>query len=340
MLTSESTEQQWLRTLNEFVDQWNTSIGDEYLGDNPFRKFVFLSRAESWSDFNEWHESLNGNWGFRGQGDFEWLLHPTLDRAVEVVGGGVNFSYVTHVDRQATEDLLLFKFKQRAHQYVRHPPVDEDLVSWLALMQHHGVPTRLLDWTRSPYVAAYFAFEITAQNKCAIWAIDLEWLKGRGSQLLQSLGRGLIPQNLSARAAYLNALLSEREEMEPAKGAMILEVEPAQIDAWMTSQRGFFLCKRYPRATFNQLLMSMMLHPELVQSPPVRKLELPTSLRIGFLRKLLSANIHRGSLFPDLDGFSRSLSMEWEIDRDEVKEQMDRPIELPREDTHDMDKAE
>jgi hypothetical protein len=113
---------------------------------------------------------------------------------------------------------------------------------------------------------------------------------------------------------------------------MIIEVEPARMDAWMTSQQGFFLCKRYPRATFNQLLMSMMLHPELIEAPTIRKLELAADLRIEFLKRLRSANVHRGSLFPDLDGFSQFLNMDWEIDRDELRHQMENPTAPPQDD--------
>ncbi len=236
-------------------------------------------------------------------------------------------TFVTHVDREATEDRLLFKFKQQAHRYLHHPPDDHDLVSWLALMQHQGVPTRLLDWTRSPYVAAYFAFGARSTERCAIWAVDLDWLKHRGSLLLQSAGRDPIPDNLSDRAKYLNSLLSEPEDPDedPAKNAMIIEVEPARTDAWIAGQQGFFLRKRLPEATFNQLLISMMLHPEVVEAPTIRKLEMSADLRIDFLKKLRGANIHRGSLFPDLDGFSQSLTMDWDIDRDGLRQDMENP---------------
>jgi hypothetical protein len=330
VLTFESDERKWLTHLREFVSRWNST--DDYLGDNPFSKFIFAARADSWNDFTQWHESLNENWGFRGQQRYEWFLHSSLDRAVEVSGRGLDFTFVTHLDRRATEDRLLFKFKQRAHQYLRHLPNDHDLVSWLALMQHHGVPTRLLDWTRSPYVAAYFAFEAASAQPCAIWALDLDWLKCRGGRLLQSAGKGTIPDKASDRASYLNDLLSQPEDPEenPAKDAMIVEVEPTRTDAWMTSQQGFFLCKRYPRATFNQLLMSMMIHPEVIEAPTIRKLQLGADLRIEFLKKLRSANVHRGSLFPDLDGFSQFLRMDWEIDRDHVGQQMEHTTEPPQ----------
>lgn len=104
---------------------------------------------------------------------------------------------------------------------------------------------------------------------------------------------------------------------------MVIEVEPARMDAWMASQQGFFLCKRYPRATFNELLMTMMLHPDRVQEPKVLRLRLSRELRIEFLKQLRTMNIHSASLFPDLDGFARFLRIDWEIDRDAIRQAME-----------------
>jgi FRG domain len=109
---------------------------------------------------------VGGYWGFRGRENAEWFLHPTLDRAVEVSGEGAGFSFVTHLDRGVTEDRLLFRFNQQAHRHLRHLPDKDDIVTWLALMQHHGAPTRLIDWTKSPYLAAYFPFSFEPPLRC------------------------------------------------------------------------------------------------------------------------------------------------------------------------------
>jgi hypothetical protein len=94
---------------------------------------------------------------FRGQADAAWSLLPSLERH-----GGVDV------------ELTLFKrFKQNALPFVMHRPQDE--WEWLFVMQHHGLPTRLLDWTESPLVALYFV--VTDPSKeakaepGALWAL-------------------------------------------------------------------------------------------------------------------------------------------------------------------------
>jgi hypothetical protein len=77
---------------------------------------------------------------YRGHGDATWALLPSLARPP------------CTVDAERT---LVKRFKQNAFRFLEAVPVDE--WAWLFLMQHHGVPTRLLDWTESPLVGLWFA---------------------------------------------------------------------------------------------------------------------------------------------------------------------------------------
>jgi FRG domain len=85
------------------------------------------------------------------------------------------------------ERYLLSTFQRRAHHYITYPPERDDELEWLALMQHHGAPTRLLDWTKSPYVELFFALEpIMGADFAAVWAIDLDWCKQQAFQAVLS----------------------------------------------------------------------------------------------------------------------------------------------------------
>jgi hypothetical protein len=92
---------------------------------------------------------------FRGHGNAKWKLLPSLLRSSD----------------PSAEASLLKRFKQNALPFTGYLPGDE--WDWLFLMQHHGVPTRLLDWTESPLVALYFAVESESRNSTdgCIWCL-------------------------------------------------------------------------------------------------------------------------------------------------------------------------
>ncbi len=131
-------------------------------------------------DFDENGEIRERLWIFRGHASSDRLLKPSLER----VSDRKSASWA------ALELMFLAEFQARAPQYVDRrdlPPTTERL-AWLALMQHYGVPTRLLDFTYSPYVALYFALRNFRQasasakaNYVNVLAINAQALMERAS---------------------------------------------------------------------------------------------------------------------------------------------------------------
>jgi hypothetical protein len=92
---------------------------------------------------------------FRGQSSASWTLLPSLLRK----------------DFRMSESTLLTRFKQSAAMLMARRP--ETPFDWIFLMQHYGVPTRLLDWSENPLVATYFALEKDEEKDedAALWIL-------------------------------------------------------------------------------------------------------------------------------------------------------------------------
>jgi FRG domain len=182
-------------------------------------------RVDSWEDAVVLGKGLAGH-VFRGQSDAKWSLSTTIERAAR------RYGFPDGALRNR-EIVLLNNFQRRAHQYVDDPPSFDDRLEWLALMQHHGAPTRLLDFSHSFYVAAFFAME-SAEQDAAIWALSTEFTMGHTSNLLSETKTMLDLEEESR--AVLQAHLSGHQT-----STCVMLVEPHRMNARLAVQQGCFV---------------------------------------------------------------------------------------------------
>src|SRR5947209_9044444 len=127
----------------------------------PYKVF----QVKSWPSFLDYiTQPPYSNWAFRGERDERWPLYSSLSRYFQ------NFRVAPEAWAEEEQRILRI-FKRKAHQFLEQPPESGDDFQWLALMQHHGAPTRLIDFTWSPYVAAFFALERTLGDG-VVWAMN------------------------------------------------------------------------------------------------------------------------------------------------------------------------
>lgn len=126
-----------------------------------------------------------GKYYFRGQGGANWPLMSSFDRWYKSANP-------EGVSKKVAAEKFLKLFRDEASRLTPDPDLGNDEFQTLALAQHYGIPTRLLDWTESPYVAAFFAFSGIAKyserdSNVAIWCLDKQssiWEDDTGIKLL------------------------------------------------------------------------------------------------------------------------------------------------------------
>lgn len=127
---------------------------NEKIIDNNFKDGVLIETLYSWQEFHQKVSSLKSKRGFvwRGQKKDEsggWFLHSSFDREVQIKN---------QRDRDNALKNHLNNFKEAMNRSYPSLLPKDDIAVW-ALGQHYGLNTPLLDWTMSPYIAAYFAFK-------------------------------------------------------------------------------------------------------------------------------------------------------------------------------------
>ena len=256
-------------------------------------------------------ESLAGyqqtRWAYRGQKDDTWHLMTSLERFLNRNKGETGL-----VKRLEVEQRLLREFRRRYHHYSSSVPATSLDLEWLALMRHYGAPTRLLDFTYSLYVAAYFAVEDaedddvehTEGKSCCVWGINIKWCEDTACELINRKG---------CNGYWVKLLVNEDTEhefrnifMRTHPIDMVAPLNPFRLSERLTTQHGVFLCPGNVNKTFEENLKAL---PGWNDSHNVIRITIPIKRRGEILRELWNMNINRSSLFPGLDGFAGTLGV-------------------------------
>lgn len=243
-------------TVSKYVDEYQKESVNDFIG--------YHSLVEKFQDENEGANVL-----FRGMADAKWNLLPSVGRLP-----------LDAIKIEATEIEVFEQFKQQALPYIDFNPRNN--WEWLALAQHHGLPTRLLDWTVNPLTALYFAVEDESIKSDSVVYVYIDRDK---------------PIDI------------HHEDFSDPLNIPTDKVAPRYIPAHLTSriiaQSGLFTVHQQTTKPFT--------------SKNIYKIIIPNKTRRKFKQQLYRYGIHQGTVYPGLDGLSNHIRWLSGLNNDDKK---------------------
>ena len=243
----------------------------------------FTDTIKSFEQFNDIvsHVSPNERYYFRGEPKSDYVLVPKIGR---IINGDFKMRFWT-------EKRIFDHFKNNAIAYIDKLPQDD--WEWLALAQHHGLPTRFLDWTTNPLVALYFA----VGNE-----IDVKKERENNSRYDGSAAFYF----LTMKSNYVNTSV----DADPFEYGKVAIYKPPHVSTRISAQSGVFTIQPRLGLSSNSANSEHVFFKPLnsgLRKNRVRKYKISFDIREELRKKILLFGIHPGTMFPDLDGLSQHL---------------------------------
>ncbi len=247
------------------------------------------------------------NYIFRGQSNADWTLETSLDRSPMAYRENILKEFI---NMKTAEELLIDEFKSGINLYL-NSWTNYNVSEIIALMQHHGVPTRALDFTFSPYIASYFAFENIPEDSdhVAIWAIHT-------TLILDKLNTSL-HENLSLlkhvdfidskKKLYENDMVIENL-IHYNQMSLVIPLNISNKNRRYNIQQSFMLASGNTKESFINNLTALTNGNKI----EIIKYVLPKSIKQSVMLDLDRMNINAETLFGGIDGFAKRIKQRYE----------------------------
>jgi len=274
--------------------------------DKKVKKGTISHTLGSWWEFVKFARDPDLSWPtliYRGQANANWKVESTLDRLEKRFpttpnqsGGNPEYFKTPRVPRE----LQLNRFEELARGKFapETPPKNDEEDEWWALAQHYGLATPMLDWTYSPFVALFFAFE---EEKCRYHKPKFRAVYALAHHLLSQVKNGQDRPRAFSPKGHANYRLTNQ-------GGLFLKMpQKTDLESWVK--------KNFKNDTYKlPPVVGGNLHPKTI----LQKFIIPNKDRGDCLRFLDHMNINRASLFPDLDGAAHYVNDLWEVNYDKA----------------------
>lgn len=249
---------------------------------------------ENWADFNKFVSIFSTAspaslmFMFRGQARADCPLIPSFARYA--IAAGLDATKALKL-----EAVALREFRKQAHLYLPSQMIQpaHDLVAWWTLMQHYNAPTRMLDWTISPFVAAYFAVNHQPDHPGAVWIVRGHTIQ---EYMTETYKVRFPPMVDHSQEAFLKP---------DAQPILYASLPLTQTDR-MGAQQTLFTVSAQILADHGNIIGDVT--RETKADMAFFKLTIDKTLKADFLRQLWQINITARALFPGVDGLGRSVA--------------------------------
>lgn len=220
---------------------------------------------------------------YRGEENAELSLIPSIQRSQKRID----------VERFITNDFYI-----KARQIMNNPPDKRNYAGWVAIMQHYGLPTRMLDWSRSPLIASFFACETYkhSDTDAGVWILSPMKLNAN-----QGFGECIYPNDAETTQEMLLPAFKHNHHNHELDDK-ILACSSTDNNLRMYSQQSNF--------TVHNSLKKL---EDICDEHTLYKMIIPKDRKKYFIDSLRAIGITEGSIYPDLDHIAMDLKHTYDI---------------------------
>ena len=294
------------------------------------RRFV-EAELEHWNDISMLNPRFLSGFVFRGQGNSEWHIESSLERMIKRFHPNSLVAQKIYPQGYEIDMLKEFQWKYPKYEKVKIPK-DDEMIEWLSIMQHYGSPTRMVDFTYSPYIALFMAIDSSnGEHDASVWCLNELVLRNIFCDEYEERNDRRIDDKDSQRELFYkeanqvikDSVNEKRKDFSPN----IYLVQPHRVNDRILVQQGLFAIPEKIGVPFEDNLFSLVDNrdPEMVPFKDIIdysnsenmfkpydyfliKIKIPKQFRLNITKSLCLMNISAETMYPGLEGLAKSLN--------------------------------
>lgn len=294
------------------------------------RRFV-ETELEHWNDISKLNPRFLSGFVFRGMGDHEWHIESSLERMIKRFH--LQSEIAQKVYPQGYEIDMLKEFQWKYPKYAKKIiPNADNVIEWLSIMQHYGSPTRMVDFTYSPYIALFMAMDTSGEkHDASIWCLNEiilrnilcdKYEKSNNKRVYDiDVQKSIIYEEANQKIS--DSVNETRKDFSPN----VYLVQPHKVNERILVQQGLFAIPEKIGVPFEDNLFSLVDNrdPEVVPFKDVIeysnsdkmfkpydyfliKIRVPLKFRLDIIKSLYLMNISAETMYPGFEGLAKSLN--------------------------------